>query len=176
MLDVERLRQLVQAGARLGVLAQERLHGVGDLAATAVPDRDVDVQADDAGGGVLRRDQRLDRVVGEQVERADGLEPPAAGGGERADGVLDDREQLLELVGAAGEVVRGEHPERDHLDADVLAPLEQVGDLVGARLVPCRVDSPMLRAQRRLPSRMTPTWRGSPSFGSDAASWRSYSP
>ena len=147
--------------------------------APAVADGDVDVQARRRRRWRPAAARSASRgLVGQQVERADDLEPPAPRRGERrstASSMIV--EQRLELVGAAREVVGGEHPQRDDLDADVLAPLEQVGDLVRARAgARRRVDSPRLRAQRRLPSRITPTCRGSPSCGSDAASRRSYSP
>jgi len=41
---------------------------------------------------------------------------------------------------------------------------------------PRAVEVPIERAHRRLPSRITPMWRGMRSDGSDAASRRSYSP
>src|SRR5262249_38122655 len=51
-------------------------------------------------------------------------------------GVLDDREQRAKLLLLAAEVVRGQQPEGDDLDAGLLAPLEQLEDLVGALAVP----------------------------------------
>ena len=130
VLDVERLGELVEARAGLGVQAQERADGVGDLAPAAVPDGGVDVQPLDVGRRVLRRLEGGGGAVGQHVERADGLDPPAALGGELADDVLDDPQQRLELLGVAGEVVGREQPQGDDLDADVLAPLEEVADLV----------------------------------------------
>ena len=52
--------------------------------------------------------------------------------GQVAHGVLDDGEQLSELVGRPAEVVGGQQPQRDDLDAAGGAPAEQVLDLVGA--------------------------------------------
>ena len=72
---------------------------------------------------------------GQQVERADRVEPPAALGGEVGDDRLDDRQQRGELGGRAVEVVGRQQPQGDHLDADVLAPPEQRQDVVGAGLV-----------------------------------------
>ena len=54
VLDVEDLGELLEAGALGGVLGEQGADGVGDLAAAAVPDRDVDQQAVDVAGGVGR--------------------------------------------------------------------------------------------------------------------------
>ena len=58
--------------------------------------------------------------------------------GEVGDGRLDDLEERGELLLGAAQVVGGEQPERDVLDAGVAAPLEQLLDLVGAGLVAAR--------------------------------------
>ena len=52
--------------------------------------------------------------------------------GERGDDVLDDAEQRVELGRRPVEVVGREQPQRDHLDADLLAPLQQRLDVGGA--------------------------------------------
>ena len=56
-------------------------------------------------------------------------------GDEAADGVLDDPQQRLELGARPPQVVCGQQPEGDDLDAGFPAPLEQLEDLVGALLV-----------------------------------------
>src|SRR5450830_1703277 len=137
VLDVELLDHVVEARAGLGVLAQHRADGVGDLAATAVPDGDVDVQTLDVARAVLGGEQGRRRRGRQQVERAHDLHAPTARGREVADGALDDGQQRLELLGRAREVVSREHPERDDLDADLLAPGEQLRDLVGTAAVTC---------------------------------------
>jgi len=48
---------------------------------------------------------------------------------------LDDPQQRLDLGGRAGEVVGREQPQRDHLDAGLAAPREQLEDVIGALLV-----------------------------------------
>ena len=115
---------------------QQRAHRVGDLAAPAVGDRDVDDDAGPAGralGGLL---EDPGGVAGQQVERADDVERPAVlGPGEVGDDALDDAQQRAELGLGAGQVVGRQQPERDDLDAGVVAPAEQVDDLVGAALV-----------------------------------------
>ena len=108
-----------------GVLDQQRAHRVRDLAATAVPDRDVDQHAVDVGGGLLGLLEAAGGLGGQQVEGADRVQPPAALVGERVDGVADDGEQRLELRGRAVEVVGRQQPQGDHLDAGLLAPAEQ---------------------------------------------------
>src|SRR5665647_1090678 len=117
------------------VLAQDRPDGVGDLPPAAVPDGDVHVHARDAGRADLRGAQGVGGRLRQQVEGADHLQVPLSAGGEVPDGVRDDAEQLGDLLGRARQVVRGEHPERDDLDADLLRPPQQLGDLVGARPV-----------------------------------------
>ena len=67
------------------------------------------------------------------------MHPPGLlGGSEIAHRLLDDREQLRDLGRRPGEVVVRQQPERDDLDARLAAPVEQVGDVVGAGLVPAR--------------------------------------
>ena len=73
--------------------------------------------------------------AGSRSSAPTGLQPPAALGGEVGDDRLDDRQQRGQLGGRAVEVVGGQQPQGDHLDADVLAPAEQRQDVVGAGLV-----------------------------------------
>lgn len=86
-------------------------------------------------GGLLGLLEHRLRTGGQQVHRADVVDAPAAVGGERPYGVLDDAEQRDELLLGPVQVVRGEHPERDDLDVGLGAPAEQLLDLVRARLV-----------------------------------------
>src|SRR5262245_54589749 len=74
------------------------------------------------------------RFVRQEIKGADGLDAPPLGG-EVLDGVLDDGEQRLQLAGRPAEIVGGQEPESDDLDAGLLRPLEELGDLVGAALV-----------------------------------------
>jgi hypothetical protein len=55
--------------------------------------------------------------------------------GELAHGVLDDAEQRHELIRGPIEVLARQQPERDDLDPLLLAPLQQVGDVVRAGAV-----------------------------------------
>ena len=118
-----------------GVLLEERAHGVRDLAPPAVADGDVDEHAVDVAGAVLGGLEPARRLRGQEVEGADGVDPPAVGRGERVDGLLDDAEERAQLGLGTVEVVGGEQPERHDLDADLVAPREEVGDVVGAGLV-----------------------------------------
>ena len=103
VLDVEDLGELLDRGALGGVLLQQRPYGVGDLAPPAVADGDVDDAARRrravASAASLSR-----RAVsrGQQVERADRVQPPAPLRREVGDRVLDDPSSRPELAPAAG--------------------------------------------------------------------------
>src|SRR5690606_25046982 len=105
-------------------------HGVGDLVAAAVADGDVDLEPDDVGRGGLGRARLRGGRLGQQVEAAHDSQAPPAALRQAGDRVLDDGEQRLELLGGALEVVGREHPQRDDLDPQVLAPAEELADLV----------------------------------------------
>src|SRR5690606_11269312 len=147
VLDVEVLREVLQSRARVGLLAQVRPHGVGDLVPPAVADRDVDLKTVDRGRALLRVPQRAREPLGEQVLAPHDAQPPAARVGEGADRVLDDVEQRGERLLRAGEVVRRGHPQRHDLDTQVLAPAEELRDLVRA---------PAVTGRRGLPERARP--------------------
>ena len=132
------LGELLERGALGGVLVEQRADGVGDLAAAAVPDRDVDQHPVDVAGGLLGRLELLGGRGGQQVERADRVDPPALLVGERGDRLADDVEQRRELALGAVEVVGREQPQRDDLDADLVAPAEQRLDVGGAGPVAVR--------------------------------------
>ena len=76
-----------------GVLGEQRPDRVGDLAPAAVPDGDVDHQSLDVAGAVGRLLEAARSRGREQVERADGVQPPALLLGQRLHGVGDDVEQ-----------------------------------------------------------------------------------
>src|SRR6185437_10216828 len=82
-----------------------------------------------------RRTSARGGLVGQQVERAHRVHSPALVD-QSVNGVLDDREKRAELLFLAAEVVGGQQPEGDDLDAGLLAPLEELEDLVGALAVP----------------------------------------
>ena len=63
------------------------------------------------------------------------MNPPAVRGGEGLDGLLDDAEQRPELLLGTVEVVGREQPEGDDLDPRLVAPRQEVRDVVGAGLV-----------------------------------------
>ena len=138
MLDVDHPGQLLEGGALAGVLVQQGAYGVRDLAATAVPDRDVDEQPVHFAGGLGCRLEPRGHRRGQQVERTHRMQPPASLLREGLDGVSDDGEQGLELLGGTVQVVGREQPQRDHLDADVLAPAQQRLDVRGAGPVALR--------------------------------------
>ena len=118
----------------VAVVQQQRPDRVGDLAPAAVADGDVHQQAAVPGGGLGGILEHLRGVGGQQVQRAHRLHVPLLGH-QLADGVLDDPQQRLELVRLPGQVVGGQQPQRDDLDAGLLAPVEQLEDLVRARLM-----------------------------------------
>ena len=92
------------------------------------------------------------------------MDLPTPGRRQIAHHLLDHAEQRLDLLTlAAREVVGREHPQRDDRDADLVAPLDELFEFVGAGLVTRdeRLPGALVRAQRRLPSASTATWRGS---------------
>ena len=150
----------------LGVLVEERADGVGDLAAAAVPDRDVDEHAVDVGVASSAALSRSAVSAGSRSSAPDRLDPPAPLVGERVDGLLDDAAAAASSsLGGPVEVVGREQPQRDDLDADLLAPAQQRLDVRGPGAVALRgvgADGP---AHRRLPSSITPTCLGRFSVG-----------
>ena len=134
VLHIEDLGELLDAGALGGVVVEQGADGVGDLTPASVPDGDVHQQARVGGGGlggVLEHPRRLRR---EQVERPDRLDVPALGD-QPLHSALDDLQQGLDLGGRAGEVVGGQQPQGDHLDAGLAAPGEQLEDMIRALLM-----------------------------------------
>ena len=114
----------------LGVLQQQLPHRVGDLLPPAVADRHVELRPG--------RSDRARRGRREPVGHPRGSRSSApttrsrhgsAGSAQLVDDVVDDLEQRVELVGRAVEVVGGQQEQRDDLDAGLLAPAQQVGDL-----------------------------------------------
>ena len=85
--------ELLERDALGGRLVEQGAYGVGDLAAAAVPDGDVDEHPVDVAGGLLGRLELLGDRGGQQVERADRVDPPALLVGERGDRLADDVEQ-----------------------------------------------------------------------------------
>ena len=74
----------------------------------------------------------------------------------------------LSSAGGPVEVVGGQQPQRDDLDAELVAPLEQRRDVGGAGPVAVARVAARRPAQRRLPSSITPTCLGSRSVGQPA--------
>ena len=101
---------------------QQVAHGVGDLAAPAVADGDVDGHPVDVLRALGRGAEARSGLGWQQVEGADDLEVPVPGLGEVGDGRLDDLEERGELLLGAAQVVGREEPERDVLDARLTAP------------------------------------------------------
>ena len=147
MLDVDDLGELLERGAPARrARASSDAYGVGDLAAAAVADRDVDQQPVDVAGGLLGRLEPLGGLGGQQVERADRVEPPAPLR-RRATSTASSMiaSSGSSSLGGPVEVVGREQPQGDDLDADLLAPAEQRLDVVGAGPVAVR------RCRRRRP-------------------------
>ena len=64
------------------------------------------------------------------------MDSPTPGRREIAHHLLDHAEQRLDLLTlAAGEVLGREHPQRDDRDTDLIAPLDELFELVGAGTV-----------------------------------------
>src|SRR5580704_1811935 len=134
VLDVEHFGQFLDRGAPCGLLLQQGAHRVGDLPPPPVPHRHVDEQPGLVRGRVGRVLQHPDGVAGQQVERADRVHVPLLRH-QALHGVLDDLQQRHQLGRGAGQVVGGQQPQGDHLDAALPAPVEQLEDLVRALAV-----------------------------------------
>src|SRR5690349_1016232 len=135
VLDIEDAGQLLDRGALGRVGLQQGPDRVRDLPPAAVADGHVDQQAAAAGRDLAGVLERTGGLRGQQVQGPDRVDSPAAVD-ELAHGFLDDPQQRLELAGRAAQVVGRQQPQGDHLDAVLLAPLQQLEDLVGALLVP----------------------------------------
>ena len=143
VLDVEDLGQLLDRGAAGGVLVQQRAHRVGDLAAAAVADGDVD------GACRRRRGWRsaasLSRAGGRG--RAAGRAPrpggPASGRSAARSSTVPSMMPSSGASSASGpvEVVGREQPEGDDLDADLLAPASRCWILSAPAWWPSAVSS-----------------------------------
>ena len=80
VLDVDHVGELIERRAAGGVLLEQRANGVGDLAATAITDRDVDQDAVDVAGLVLGGLELLGGARRQQVERADRVDAATCAG------------------------------------------------------------------------------------------------
>src|SRR4029453_2001475 len=126
--------------ALLAPLAQHGLHGVDDLLAAPVGDRDREDHLAIGGRRLLGGPDDRDRRVGQEVELSDGADTETETvevrrGGESGELGLDGREDSGYLGRRPPEVVRREHPEADGRNADLGAPLEHVVELVGPERV-----------------------------------------
>src|SRR5918993_275770 len=135
VLDIDDLGELLDARASRGVLLEERAHGIRDLAPAAVAHGDVDEHALDVTGPVIGGLEAAGGRRGQEVEGTDGVDAPSMGVREAVHGSLDDAEQRAKLTLRTVEVVGREQPERDDLDPYLVAPRQEVGDVVGAGLV-----------------------------------------
>ena len=137
MLDLQRLDQLVERRPPLGVLGQQRSDGVGDLPPSAVADGEVHGRARPVAGVLLRLLEDGDASpAAAPPARPSPAAATAARGGQVAGDVLDDPQQRGQLGLRPAQVVGGEQEERDDLDARLVAPAQQVDDLVRAPAVP----------------------------------------
>ena len=125
------LGQLLDRGALSCVVLQQGPYGVRDLAPAAVADSDVDQAALHVAGAVGGVLEQLGRAVGQQVEGADRVEPPPARGREVLHHSLDDGQERQQLLLGPVEVVGRQQPERDDLDAELVAPPEERLDVGG---------------------------------------------
>ena len=119
------------------MLGEQGADGVGDLLPSAVADGEVHRGARPVAGVLLRLLEDGDRLRRQDLRRAHRPHlPPASRAGQVDGDVLDDLQQRAELALGPAQVVRGEHEQRDHRDARVVAPAQQVDDLVGTAPVP----------------------------------------
>jgi predicted CoA-binding protein len=131
VVDVEDLDQLLDGLTGLGLAREQLAHGVGDLPAAAVTDRDVDLHAGAPVGPLRGGDQPVAGLARQHVQRTDDPHPPVATRlGQLVDHTLDDLQQRHELRLRPQDVVGGEQPERDELHLRFTAPAEQVRDTV----------------------------------------------
>ena len=112
----------------LVVLLQQGPHRVDEFAAAPVADRHVDHETVEVrcllGDGL----ERGCEVVGQKVQRTDGLDPPMSVFGQVMGGLVDDAEQGQQLRRVPLQVVGGQQPQGDHLDAGFLAPTQELRD------------------------------------------------
>src|SRR5437868_3106170 len=104
VLHVEDLSEFLDAGAPAGLLDEQRAHRISDLTPTSIPNRDVHNQAGCAGCGLGRVFQDTGRLIGQQIEGADGPDVPAVGG-EPSDSVLDNLQEWSQFGGGPAQVV-----------------------------------------------------------------------
>ena len=135
--DRDGLDQLVAGRAVGQFLAKQPPHGVDDLLAAAVSDREVDMKA--AAVAVGRLDgvaQPPRRLLADQLEVADRAHAPPVGGcADLLDDVGDDFDQCRQFVHVALQVLGGQQVDGGHLDAGFLAPAQHLGDFAGAHPV-----------------------------------------
>ena len=120
-----------------GVLVEQGAYGVGDLAAAAVPDGDVDQHARRRRGSASSAALSCSAV-------AAGSRSSAPTGCSRQRCWSASEATASSMISSSGssssrgtvEVVGREQPQRDDLDADLLAPAEQRLDVGGAGAVP----------------------------------------
>src|SRR5690606_40847866 len=100
----------------------------------SIPNCNVHNQAGTVRCGFFCVLQDIGRAVRQQIQGPHGDDPPALPD-QLLDDVLDDAQQRLQLVRRPVEVVVGQHPDGDDLDAGLAAPGEQLGNLVDRKSV-----------------------------------------
>ena len=162
----------------LGVLGQQRADGVGDLPASAVADREVHRGPRPVAGVLLGLLEDGDRLGRQQLQRAHRAQ--AASGG-RARARSSATPSMIRSSGVSSgsgrrEVVGGQQEQRDDLRCRPRRTRRgSRRSCPRPRRWPSLTSSrPMARAQRRLPSMITPTWQGLSALSSARASRRSY--
>ncbi len=131
------LGERVDGAAGRLMLGDDAVHRRGDLAAAAVADGEVDVQAVTIGGRLLGRTQGVGQFRRQPVARADVLHAPPRVLGEEFGEFRDDAEEVVEFLAIPrAQVVRGEQVQRDGADSDLFAPAEELRDLAGSGAMP----------------------------------------
>ena len=114
-------------------------HRVCNLGTTAVANREVDVQARVVLAALLGSHQALEQGCGKTFIIADVLDLPVAKSGEAFGEVADDVEKFGQFFSVtARQVVCREEVESDHLNADVIAPDQKLGNLLRSGAMPVR--------------------------------------
>ena len=144
VVDLDRAGHLGESLARRRLLSQQRTHGVGDLLAPSVADGDVHLHPLHVGGFRFGRFHAGDERLGKHLQVADRLQAPRVSGGQALNRRGDDLQKRVDLFARPLEIVRRQQPQRDQLDADLVAPREELVDLVGAAPVTERGVAPQL--------------------------------
>lgn len=147
-LHADGVGQGVQAAAAFLVFPDNLSHGVSDIESTTVADGKIHVQARVLFASCSGRVETANQPVGQVLALAHMLNPPIAKTRELISEGFNDVDQGIEffLVPPVN-VVRREQVERDHFDAVLITPAQELVDLVRTSLVTVvgRVERALLR-------------------------------